>query len=75
MTLSGPPKANFVPTPMYCAPRQGGLDMVYAHVTLIAFLTLHSMIARERANVDHVYRDARSRTRDRTGAERGASLS
>ena len=23
----------------------GGLDMVYAHVTLIAFLTLHSMIA------------------------------
>ena len=27
------------------------------------------------ANVDRVYRDARSRTRDRTGGERGASLS
>ena len=49
--------------------------MVYAHVTLIAFLTLHSMIVRERANVDRVYHDTRSRTRDRTGAERGASLS
>ena len=50
---------------------QGGLDMANAHVTLIAFLTLQ----RECANVDRVYRDARSRTRDRTGAERGASLS
>ena len=50
----------------------GGLDMVYAHVTLITFLTLHSMIAREHANVDRVYRDARSRTK---GAERSASLS
>ena len=43
---------------------QGGLDMAYAHVTLIAFLTLQ----RECANVDRVHRDARSRTRDRTGA-------
>ena len=54
---------------------QGGLDMVYAHVTLIAFLILYSMIVRERANIYRVYRDARSRTSDRTGAERGASLS
>ena len=60
---------------MHIQRRGGGLDMVYVHVTLIAFLTLHSMIAREHANVDRVYRDARSRTRDRTGAERGASLS
>ena len=49
-------------------PGQGGLDMAYEHVTLIAFL-------RECDNVDRVYRDARSRTRDRTGAEMGASLS
>ena len=49
--------------------------MAYVHVTLIAFLTLHSMIVRERANVDCVYCDGRSRTRDRTGAERGARLS